>query len=103
MIEFKETFTFDGITLVKLVADGMPDRGNSKDYQYTITVWPAGNALSKSRAWGNGSVRYYHFKTYAEAQEHAVKWAKRQIAHERKMEALRARDAERLAAHRAGL
>lgn len=102
MIEFKETFSFDGITLVKLCADGMPERNNGKDYQYTITVWPEGRAMGKSRAWGNGSVRYYQFKTYAEAQEHAVKWAKRQIAKERVMAARRAADAERLAALRAG-
>ena len=103
MIEFKETFNFDGMTIVRLRADGMPDRGNSLDYQYTITVFPDGRSLGKSRAWGKGSTRHHQFKTYADAQVHAVAWAMRQIARERKMEQLRARDAEILAAIRAGV
>jgi hypothetical protein len=101
MIEFKETFTFEGLTVVKLVADGLPARCNPKDYKYTITVWPEGHAVGKSRSCGNGSVRYHHFKTYAEAQEHAVTWAKRKIAEERKAAELRANDEIRLRAHQA--
>jgi hypothetical protein len=103
MIEFKETFQFDGITMVSLVADGMPERCDPRDYKYSITVYPEGRALGKSRACGNGSVRYYRFKTYEQAQEHAIKWAKRQIALERHMAKRRAADAERLAAIRAGI
>jgi hypothetical protein len=103
MIEFKETFHFDGITVVSLVADGMPERCDARDYKYKITVFPEGKAISKSRASGNGSVRYHHFRTYEEAQEHAVKWAKRQIALERHLAERRAANAVEFLKHREAL
>jgi hypothetical protein len=86
MIEFIETYSRDGVIRVCLKADGMPTAWarSSQDYTYTITVFPAGNALGKSRSCGNGSVRYHNFKSYEEAQTHATAWAKRKQAEERK-------------------
>jgi len=102
MIEFIETYKKDGIMRIRLQADEMPTAWacDSKDYTYTITVFPQGRAMSKSRSCGNGSVRYHHFNTYEEAQAHAIAWAKRKQAEERKRVALRAKDAAELQALR---
>jgi hypothetical protein len=101
MIEFIETYDTLGNLNARLKADGMPSRCNAQDYTYTITVFESGSAYSKSRACGNGSVRHHVFMTYAEAQEHAIKWAKRMIAKERVSVERRAKDAAELEAHQA--
>ena len=98
MSEFLETYKRDGIIRVSLKADSMPTAWacDSQDYTYTITVFPAGNALGKSRACGNGSVRYHRFNTYAEAQEHATAWAKRKQAEERRRSSRREKEWQEL-------
>jgi hypothetical protein len=98
MIEFLETYNNDGVMRIRLQADGMPTAWacDSQDYTYIITVFPAGNALGKSRSCGNGSVRYHHFRSYEEAQAHATAWAKRKQAEERRRVALRAKDGAEL-------
>ena len=74
MIDFFEMHNHDGTMLSCLRADGLP-RGMS----YTIKIHDNGRCEAKSRAHGNGSVRYYMHRTYAEAQAHALTWAKRKI------------------------
>lgn len=74
MIDFFEMHNPDGTMLSCLRADGLP-RGMS----YTIKIREDGWCESKSRAHGNGSIRYYSHRTYAEAQAHALTWAKRKI------------------------
>jgi hypothetical protein len=75
MIEFIETALPHGNMRSRLRADGLP-----AGMYYDITVRPDGRCEAKSRANGNGSVRYYSHSTYDEAMAHATQWAKRKIA-----------------------
>ena len=74
MIEFVETALPHGCMNSRLRADGLP-----AGMYYHIKVQPDGRCEAKSRANGNGSVRYYSHRTYDEALEHATKWAQRKI------------------------
>lgn len=80
MIEFIENGNREGYLSISVQAEGLPMRRDPKDFRYHITVRPDGWCETRSRANGAGSVRYYNFRTYAEAQAHATKWVKRKIA-----------------------
>lgn len=84
MIEFVETALPHGYMSSRLRAEGLPT-----GMYYHIKVRPDGWCEAKSRANGNGSVRYYSHRTYDEALEHATKWAKRKIAEGKREQAKR--------------
>ena len=63
-------------------------------YHYRIIVRENGGCECDSRAFGNGSVRHYSFRTYEEAQEHALAWCKRKLAEERRYRKRLARQLE---------
>lgn len=84
MIEFVETFREDGSAFVRMKANGLPTTRDATDYTYRIIIAPDGWCESRSRAHGAGSTRYRVFRTYAEAQAHGIKWAKRKIAEAKK-------------------
>lgn len=79
MIEFIETHYSDNTATARLACDALPQRNHVGDYRYTIRVRADGRCECKSRANGAGSTRYYTFRTYSEAMNHARKWALRQI------------------------
>jgi hypothetical protein len=81
MIEFIETALPDGHGRSRLRAEGLP-----AGMAYTITVRPDGWCEAKSRANGNGSVRYYSHRSYDEAMTHATQWARRKIAEAKRAE-----------------
>ena len=83
MIEFSEKVVADGVMKVALLCPELPVACDGRKYRYVITVCSDGWCRTSSRANGNGSIRYYSFRTYAQAQEHAVRWAKRKIAEAR--------------------
>lgn len=74
MIEFIENTTSTSFQ-AHLRAAGLP-----ATMRYTVFQEIDGKVWSQSKAYGLGSTRYYSFKTYDEALEHGVKWAKRKIA-----------------------
>lgn len=84
MIEFIELHLPTGHCKVRVVADGMPTTRDPADFTYRITIDPDGWCECRSRAHGAGSTRYRTFRTYAHAQAHAIKWAKRKIAEARR-------------------
>jgi hypothetical protein len=60
---------------------GLPRAYDGRPYQYEITRWHHNGVITAtSRGEGNGSVRYYSFKTLDEAFSHAMLWGKRRIA-----------------------
>ena len=75
MIDFTETVLPMGGMRAHIRADGLPD-----GMYYRITMWADGKVTAKSRAYGNGSVRYYTHSTYDEALTHGANWAKRKVA-----------------------
>jgi len=79
-IEFVERYTNGGEMQVRLVAPNLPKAYDGKQYAYQIRVRTDGWCECRSRAGGNGSIRYYTFQTLDEAMAHAVTWAKRKIA-----------------------
>ena len=81
MIDFFETALPHGHMSVRLRATDLP-----AGMYYHIKVQPDGKATAKSRAHGNGSVRYYHHATYDEALDHATAWARRKIAEAKREE-----------------
>lgn len=81
MIDFTETVFPLGGMRAQLRADGLP-----AGMYYTITQWVDGKVTAKSRAHGNGSVRYYYHATYDEALDHATAWAMRKIAEAKREE-----------------
>jgi hypothetical protein len=94
MIEFIETTNRDGETSAYLKAEGMPKGAKPEDYKYHIRVRADGWCECRSRAYGAGSTRYYSFRTYAEAMEHGVKWAKRKIAEAKREQVKKAKRTE---------
>jgi len=74
MIEFVERYTPDGYMLVSMKADRLPAGMYCK-----LTVRPDGWTEMKTRANGNGSIRYRSLRTYSEARVAAIKWAGRKI------------------------
>jgi hypothetical protein len=87
MIEFVEKFHADGTATAALVSDELPTAYTGKRYTYRITVHADGRCEAKSRADGNGSTRYYTFRTYPEALGHGFKWAQRKIAEAKRVAA----------------
>lgn len=75
MIDFTETILPLGGMKARVRADGLP-----AGMYYHITLRHDGRVTSKSRANGNGSVRYYTHRTYEEALAHGYNWAKRKVA-----------------------
>ncbi len=75
MIDFTETVLPMGGMRARVRAGDLPD-----GMYYHITLWADGKVTSKSRANGNGSVRYYTHRTYDEALAHGFNWAKRKVA-----------------------
>ena len=80
MMEFKETYHPTGEITSRLVCDELPAAYDGRRYSWVITVKPNGVCHSRSRAEGNGSVRYYYDFSYDDAMAHAVSWAERKIA-----------------------
>lgn len=75
MIEFKETHHPErSYMMSQLRATGLP-----ADHWYTIYRYDDGHCTARSRASGNGSIRYYDHATYDDAMAHATKWAQRKI------------------------
>ena len=58
---------------------GLPKAYDGRPYLYRITYNAAGKINATSRAEGDGSVRYYSFKTLSQAFDHAAAWGKRKI------------------------
>lgn len=75
MIQFSEKFTSDGGMRAEVHADGLPS-----GMYYQIQLRADGKCLAKSRAYGNGSIRYYSHRSYEEALAHGFQWAKRKVA-----------------------
>lgn len=79
-IDFTETYNDDGTMTSTLCAVGLGKRREWKDYRLTIHVRADGWCETRSRSNGAGSTRYYEHRTYDEALDHAVRWARRKIA-----------------------
>ena len=75
MIEFNELVHRNGRFTSALSSPDLP-----AGMYYRLWEDNHGRWCSKSRADGNGSIRYHSHRTLAEAQAHGVKWAKRKIA-----------------------
>jgi len=90
MIEFFESYMLDGSMTARVKSPDLP-----KGMGYTITLWNDGKVTARSRAHGNGSVRYYSHSTYDEALAHGYAWAQRKIAEARKTRARNHAEIER--------
>lgn len=84
MIEFVELAAPTGEMSAYLKCEELPHRQHPMDYRYSIRIRVDGWCECKSRSSGAGSTRYYTFRTYPQALEHARKWAKRKIAEARR-------------------
>ena len=84
MIEFLELAAPTGEMRVSLKCDELPARAHPMDYRYSIRIRIDGWCECKSRANGAGSTRYYKFRTYPQALEHARNWALRKISEARR-------------------
>jgi hypothetical protein len=83
-MEFIETYKNTG-TLVAIVKNNaLPKDYLGRQFAAKISVEPNGSAMLVTRANGDGSTRYRYFRSYAEAQQAAIKWAKRKIAEHRR-------------------
>ena len=74
MIEFIECHMNDGSMSARVKSAELPS-----GMRYTVTLWSDGAVTAQSRANGDGSVRYYTHRTYAEALAHGYTWAQRKI------------------------
>ncbi len=79
MIEFIERHMADGSMTARVRADGLP-----AGMRYIVTWWADGRVTAQSRAYGNGSIRYYTHQTYTHALHHGFKWAQRKVAEARR-------------------
>ena len=82
MIDYTEKSFPDGTMTASIKATGLPF-----GMHYVITLWADGKCTARSRADGNGSVRYYTHRNYEAALAHGHTWARRKIAECRRMEA----------------
>ena len=82
-MEFIETYKNDGNIVARLVSPDLPTATDGRSFLCTITV-DSNGATVRTRANGNGSIRCRWFRSYTDAQEAAIKWAKRKIAEQRR-------------------
>ena len=69
------------ITHERFRLHGLPKAYDGRLLSYEITyTFADGKITGKSRGHGNGSVRYYSFKSLDEAFNHARLWGNRKIA-----------------------
>lgn len=86
-MEFIETYKSNGALVAVLKSDDLPTDYSGRRFAAKITAEPSGSAMLVTRANGDGSTRYRYFRSYAEAQQCAIKWAKRKIAERRRRDA----------------
>ncbi len=94
-IEFAESFLPNGCLFARLACNELPTARDGRRFSFTIQQIPEGEYAAgwfqcRSRADGDGSLRYRTYRTLEEAEEVGRKWVTRKVMEVRRKRRLAA-------------